>query len=207
MKQLKVLCVFRKGEEAELVNVKKCKIAWGITGGGDRIAEIVKIMVELKRQYESVVDIEVFVSKNGETMLRFYKQFDVLKQEFAQFRVEVNANAPFLASWVQSGKYDFMLVAPASSNSVAKIVNGIGDTLITNSVIMCLKAFGMVYVLPTDYKENVVETVIPNGKTLKIRVRKEEAEQTRKLGQIEGVYAVEKPEEIYRIFADRYGNQ
>jgi archaeoflavoprotein AfpA len=183
---------------------KKCKIAWGITGGGDKIAEIIKVMLELQKQYASKVDIHVFVSKNGETMLRFYKQFDVVKQEFSHFNVEMNCNAPFLASWMQSGKYDLLLVAPASSNTVAKIVNGIADTLITNSVIMSLKAFGTVYILPTDYKEGVVETVIPNGKTIKIRVRKEEAEQTRKLEQIDGMHVIEKPEEITNIFVKHY---
>jgi len=183
---------------------KKCKIAWGITGGGDKIAEIVQVMIDLKKQYASDVDIHVFVSKNGETMLRFYRQFDVLKQEFAHFSVEMNANAPFLASWLQSGKYDFMLVAPTSSNTVAKIVNSIGDTLITNSVIMSLKAFGTVYVLPTDYKESVVETVVPNGKTVKIQVRKEEADQVRRLEQMTGMYVIEKPEDIRNIFAERY---
>jgi len=183
---------------------KKCKIAWGITGGGDKIAEIVQVMIDLKKQYASDVDIHVFVSKNGETMLRFYRQFDVLKQEFAHFSVEMNANAPFLASWLQSGKYDFMLVAPTSSNTVAKIVNSIGDTLITNSVIMSLKAFGTVYVLPTDYKESVVETVVPNGKTVRIQVRKEEADQVRRLEQMTGMYVIDKPEEIRGIFAERY---
>ncbi|MCL1977887.1 MAG: archaeoflavoprotein AfpA [Candidatus Bathyarchaeota archaeon] len=183
---------------------KKCKVAWGITGGGDKVAGIAKIMIDLKKQYEHSVDIHVFVSKNGETMLRFYKQFDLLKQEFSNFAVEMNPNAPFLAGWVQSGKYDFLLVAPASSNTVAKIVNGIGDTLITNSVIMSLKAFGTVYVLPTDYQEGVVETVIPNGKTIKIQVRKEEAEQTRKLEQMAGMHVFENPEEIRHIFKERY---
>jgi len=185
---------------------KKHKVAWGITGGGDKIVEIVKVMLELKEQYASKVDIHVFVSKNGETMLRFYKQFEILKQEFTNFRVEMNANAPFLASWLQSGKYDFMLVAPTSSNTVAKIVNSIGDTLITNSVIMSLKAFGEVYVLPTDYKESVVETVIPNGKTIKIQVRKEEAEQVRKLEQMTGMHVIEKPEQIRDIFVEHYPN-
>ena len=183
---------------------KKCKVAWGITGGGDRIAEIVKVMVELKNQYASEVDIHVFVSKSGETMLKFYRLFDVLKQEFSHFSVEVNANSPFLASWLQCGRYDFILVAPASSNSVAKIVNGIGDTLITNSVIMSLKAFGTVYVLPTDYKEGIIETVIPNGKPIRIQVRKEEAEQARKLGQMSGVHVIDALEEIWTIFAEHY---
>jgi archaeoflavoprotein AfpA len=183
---------------------KKCKVAWGITGGGDRIAEVVKVMLGLRDLYASVLDIHVFVSKNGETMLKFYKLFDVLREGFSSFSVEVSCNTPFLASWLQSGKYDFMLVAPASSNTVAKIVNGIGDTLITNSVIMCLKAFGSVYVLPTDYREGVVETIVPNGKTLKIRVRKEEAEQTRKLECMDGVCVVESLEGICDVFAKRY---
>jgi archaeoflavoprotein AfpA len=184
---------------------KKCKIAWGITGGGDKIVEIVKVMVDLKNKYASEVDIHVFVSKNGETMLRFYRQFDVLKQEFSShFSVEINSNAPFLASWLQSGKYDFMLVAPTSSNTVANIVNSIRDTLITNSVIMCLKAFGTVYVLPTDYKECVVESLTPDGKTIKMQVRKEEAEQTRKLEQMAGMHVIENPEKIRDIFAERY---
>jgi len=186
---------------------KKCKVAWGITGGGDKIAEIVKMMIELKEQYKREVDIHVFVSKNGETMLRFYRQFDVVKAAFSHFSVEMNPNAPFLASWLQSGRYDFFFVAPTSSNTVAKIVNSIGDTLITNSVIMSLKAFGTVYLFPTDYKEGIVETVVPNGKTIKIQVRKEEADQIRKLEQMEGMHVFETPEKIRAVFEERYGKQ
>jgi archaeoflavoprotein AfpA len=186
---------------------KKNLVAWGITGGGDKIAEIVDMMIDLKRQYEHAVDIHVFVSKNGETMLRFYKQFDVLKKEFAKFTVETNPNAPFLAGWLQSGKYDFFFVAPTSSNTVAKIVNSIGDTLITHSVIMSLKAFGTVYLFPTDYKESLIETIVPNGKTLKIRVRKEEADQTRKLEQMDGMHVFETPEKIRAVFEERYTKQ
>jgi archaeoflavoprotein AfpA len=186
---------------------KKSKVAWGITGGGDRIAEIVKMMIELKKQYEKEVDIHVFVSKNGDTMLRFYRQFEILKAEFSNFTVEMNPNAPFLASWLQSGKYDFFFVAPTSSNTVAKIVNSIGDTLITNSVIMSLKAFGTVYLFPTDYKESIVETIVPNGKTIKIKVRKEEADQIRKLEQMEGMHIFDTPEKIRDVFKERYSNQ
>ncbi|XHH10143.1 MAG: archaeoflavoprotein AfpA [Candidatus Bathyarchaeia archaeon] len=183
---------------------KKVKIAWGITGGGDKIAEIVKTMIEMKNQYADMAELHVYVSKNAETMLRFYKQFDLLKQEFSHFSVEMNPNAPFLAAMLQSGKYDFFLVAPTTSNTVAKIVNGIGDTLITNSVIMSLKAFGTVYVLPTDYKEGVVPTLLPNGKTINIRVRKEEAEQTRKLEQMDGMHVLENPEKIREVFKERF---
>lgn len=186
------------------LKVKKPKIAWGITGGGDKVAEIVQIMTELKNQYSDKVDIHVFVSKNAETMLRFYQLFDKTKQAFSNFSVEMNPNAPFLAAWMQSGKYDFLLVAPATSNTVAKIAYGIGDTMLTNAVSMGLKAYAPIYVLPTDFKEGVVSTLLPNGKEIKIRVRKEDAENTRKLEQMDGMHVLEKTEQLRDIFKERY---
>lgn len=186
------------------VKVKKPKIAWGITGGGDKVAEIVQIMTELKNQYSDKVDIHVFVSKNAETMLRFYQLFDKTKQAFSNFSVEMNPNAPFLAAWMQSGKYDFLLVAPATSNTVAKIAYGIGDTMLTNAVSMGLKAYAPIYVLPTDFKGGVVSTLLPNGKEIKIRVRKEDAENTRKLEQMDGMHVLEKTEQLRDIFKERY---
>ncbi len=186
------------------LKVKKPKIAWGITGGGDKVAEIVQIMTELKNQYSDKVDIHVFVSKNAETMLRFYQLFDKTKQAFSNFSVEINPNAPFLAAWMQSGKYDFLLVAPATSNTVAKIAYGIGDTMLTNAVSMGLKAYAPIYVLPTDFKEGVVSTLLPNGKEIKIRVRKEDAENTRKLEQMDGMHILEKTEQLRDIFKERY---
>jgi archaeoflavoprotein AfpA len=175
----------------EAVKVKKRKVAWGITGAGDKIAEILEVMKDLKKQSEDVVEIEVFISKAADTMLKFYRLEDELKKNFSKVVVEVNANSPFLAAWLQSGKYEFLLIAPASSNTVAKIVNSISDTMLTNAAIMSLKAFRPVYILPTDYRESIVYTKLPNGKEMKLRVRKEEADQVRKLESMEDVHVLE----------------
>ena len=35
----------------------KRKIAWGITGSGDRIVETVEAMIKLQKQYDDVVDV------------------------------------------------------------------------------------------------------------------------------------------------------
>jgi archaeoflavoprotein AfpA len=186
------------------VKIKKRKVAWGITGGGDRIAELIQVMTDLKKQYEDKVEIHIYLSKAGEVMLKFYRLTDTLKQSFPQVQVEINSNAPFLASFMQSGKYEFLLIAPATSNTVAKIVNGIGDTMLTNAAIMGLKSFAQVYVMPTDYQEGVVSTILPNGKTMKLRVRKEEAEQTRKLEQMDGVHVLQNPESIREVFEKHF---
>ena len=186
----------------EDVKAKKRKVAWGITGAGDKIAEILEVMKDLKKQSEDVVEIDVYVSKAADIVLKFYRLEDDLRQNFPKVQVELNSNSPFLAAWMQMRKYEFLLIAPASSNTVAKLVNGIGDTLITNSAIMSLKAFVPVYILPTDYKESIVYTKLPNGKEMKLRVRKEEADQVRKLERMEDVHVLESLQKMREVFLE-----
>lgn len=184
------------------VKPKKIKIAWGITGAGDKIAEIVETMKKLQQETADKVDFDVYISKNAETMLKFYNLFEEVKKSFPKVWVEVNSNSPFLAGIVQSQKYAFLLIMPASSNTVAKIVNSISDTLLTNAALMALKAFVPVWIMPVDYKESIIYTKLPNGKDLKLRVRKEEAEQVRKLIATEDVKVFENPAEVKAGFLE-----
>ncbi len=190
---------------AEPKKTKKPKVAWGITGAGDKIAEFLEVMEQLQNQYRDRVEIHVFVSKAGETVLKFYNLEARLRKSFAKVIVEVNANAPFLAAWLQMGKYKFLLIGPATSNTVAKIANGIGDTMLTNAVIMGLKAFRSVYIAPTDFKEGEVMTTLPNGKEMLLRVRKEEVAQVNKLRSMDGVHIVEDPSKIHEVFKEQFG--
>jgi archaeoflavoprotein AfpA len=182
--------------------VKKRKVAWGITGAGDKIQEIIETMKDLQKQSQDVLEIDVYISKAGDTMLKFYRLDEELRHSFAKVAVESNANSPFLAGMVQSRKYEFLLIMPASSNTVAKLVNGIGDTLLTNSALMSLKAFVPVWVMPVDYKESVISTKLPNGKEMKLRVRKEEADQVRRLEQTEDVRVFENPQKVREGFLE-----
>jgi archaeoflavoprotein AfpA len=182
------------------VKVKKLKVAWGITGAGDKIAEILEVMKDLKKQSEDIVQIDVYLSKAAETMLKFYRLDEELNKNFTKVTVESNANSPFLAGMMQSHKYEFLLIMPASSNTVAKIVNSISDTLITNAALMSLKAFMPVWIMPVDYKEAIIYTKLPNGKEMKLRVRKEEAEQVRKLEATEDVLVFENPQKLREGF-------
>jgi len=189
---------------AEKAEKKKRKVAWGITGAGDKIAEYIEAMKQIKKEYKDTVVIHVFLSKAAETVLKFYRLEDEVKRNFAKVTVELNSNAPFLAAWMQMRKYEFLLIAPATSNTVAKIANSIGDTLLTNAAIMSLKAFAPVYIAPTDYEEGVVYTKLPNGKEMKLRVRKEEVEQVKKLQRMEDVFVLENPQKISAVFKERF---
>jgi archaeoflavoprotein AfpA len=185
--------------------VKKRKVAWGITGAGDKIAEFIEVMKDIQKEYADTVEIQVFLSKAADIVLKYYRLEDDLNRNFAKVRVELNSNAPFLAAWMQMRKYEFLLIAPATSNTVAKIANGIGDTMLTNATVMSLKAFVPVYVAPTDYREGTVYTKLPSGKEMKLRVRREEVEQVKKLERMEDVFVLEGPQKIRGVFQKYFG--
>lgn len=186
---------------------KRRKIAWGITGSGDRLQETINVMKEIREKYEIQVDVRVFLSKAGEQVAKWYKLFDDLEHSFTRVQVEINSNSPFLAGNLELGKFEYLLIAPATSNTVAKIAVGIADTLLSNSAIMALKAFVPVYVMPTDYKEGTLTTRLPNGKEFTLRVRKEDAENTLRISLMENMYVLEKPESIREVFRKHFERQ
>jgi len=172
----------------------RIRIAWGITGAGDRLRETIDVMKRIRKNYP--LEIHVFASKAGEQVLKWYKFYREVKESFDSFHVEINANSPFLAGELQIGKYAMLIIAPATANTVAKIAGGIADTLLSNSALMALKAFVPVYIMPTDYREGEVSTDLPSGKKLRLRIRREDVEHVERLREWDGVYIVEKPEEI-----------
>jgi archaeoflavoprotein AfpA len=187
------------------VKAKKVKrVAWGITGSGDRLVEIIEAMKQVKKQYQGDVRITVYLSEAGNQVLHFYGLAKTLNENFDKVRVEVNANVPTLAVQLQSRKIEFLLIAPTTANTVAKLATGIADTLLCNSAIMALKSFVPVYVMPCDYKEGTTVTQLPDGSEMKLRVRKEDVENTKKLAATDGIVVLEKPEEIFDVFQKHF---
>jgi len=178
---------------------KKKKIAWAITGSGDRIVETTKIMREMNEKYKDNFDIRVYISKAGDQVLNYYGLFKELGIEFNDTWVEINSNAPFLAGQVQLGQFEFMIIAPATSNTVAKISLRIGDSLISNAAIMGQKVGLPIYIIPSDVEEGVVVTQLPDGSDLKLIIRKEDVEHVKKLAEM-GINILKTPEEIYEVF-------
>jgi archaeoflavoprotein AfpA len=179
---------------------KKKKVAWGITGSGDRLNEILEVAKNIKREYEDIVEIQIYLSKAGVQVLKYYNLFKDLEKVFGKLKIEVDSNTPFLAGALQLGKFEYFLIAPATSNTVAKISLGLADTLMSNSAIMALKAFIPVYIMPSDYKEGTIVTVLPGGQSIKLRIRIEDVAHTRKIAEIDNIHVLEKPEHIFKIF-------
>ncbi len=163
------------------------KLMWGITGTGYLIKESIDLMKELQETYKENIDVTVMLSKEGAVVVKWYKQWVYLTQVVKKVKVEVTANNPFFAGPLQIRKYDIFIVCPVSANSVAKIVVGIADTLITNCVAQSIKGGFPVYLLPSDQHFEPIVTSKPDGTPLILKIRDIEIENIGKLKKLEGI--------------------
>ena len=179
------------------------KVAWGITGSGDYMPEIVKTMKEIV-QKDSNIKIYIFLSKAAYKVVMWYALFKDLKNISDKIYIEVDSNTtePFyyIPGALQTGKFDFFIVCPATGNTVAKIVNGIADTLITNSVAQAAKANLPIYILPVDHTEGKQVTKLPSGEKLELEMRRIDLENTSRLSKMGGIHVFFSPAEIEAIF-------
>ncbi|AKB17807.1 MULTISPECIES: archaeoflavoprotein AfpA [unclassified Methanosarcina] len=178
---------------------KKIKrIAWGITGSGDQMIETYSILVDIKNR--TGVETMVFLSKEGETVIKWYHLWDKIQNDFPNFKVDAGPNSPFIAGPLQMGYYDFLLIAPATANTVAKIVYGIADTLVTNAVSQTAKGKTPIFILPVDQKRGTVKTAAPSGRAFELSMREVDVTNSEKLAQMENITVLPSPYDIYDIF-------
>ncbi len=173
------------------------RILWGITGSGDKIEEVVKIMARLQKKYD--LSIRVALSKNGDKVARIYGLWEKLESISKKVLVERGPNEPWLAGPLQMGKYDVFLVCPATANTTAKIAHGIADSLISNCVSQALKANREVYIYPVDQKPGETTTLLPDGNELKLTIREIDVENSEKLKRMKGITIISQLEALEEI--------
>lgn len=100
------------------------RLAWGLTGSGHYLREC----LELAR---SLPDVDLFLTAAAEEVLHMYgHDLAGLKRGFRVFRDNTASAAP--VGLFYHGHYHAVVVAPATSNTVAKCVFGISDSLVSN---------------------------------------------------------------------------
>jgi archaeoflavoprotein AfpA len=159
--------------------------------------ETYNVMVSIKSR--TAFELMVFLSREGETVMKWYQLWDSINKDFPNFKVEAGPNSPFIAGPLQMGYYDLLLIAPATANTVAKIVNGIADTLVTNVVSQTAKGTTPIYILPADRKRGTVQAVSPSGKVFNLTMRKIDIENSERLARMENITVLGSPNDIYDI--------
>ena len=173
------------------------RIAWGITGCGDYLKESLDLMKDLAREHN--LDVRVYLSEAGEMVIKWYRLFNDLKNSFPKTYSEKSPNIPFLVGDLQLGKYDFLLITPSTSNTVAKIATGISDTLLTNATAQAMKAKVPVYIFPVDQRKGEVTTDLPDGMKLTLSMRDFDIEDLDKLRKMPGITVLAHPDEIREV--------
>ncbi len=139
------------------------KIAWGITGAGHLLQESVNILVELSKEHE----VTVLLSGAGEEVLKMYGLFETVKNltggKYRELVKEHDQSSSFpMTGRFSLGTYEMLIISPATSNTIGKIVNGIADTLITNAVAQSGKGRVETFIIPVDLEEGDLQTVLPS---------------------------------------------
>src|SRR5579872_5951163 len=100
------------------------RLAWALTGSGHFFTECLDLMTRLK-------GFDLFVSRAAAEVIRMYKsKVENLPEDTRIFKDTTASAAP--VGLFYKGHYHTLVVAPATSNTVAKCVLGISDTLATN---------------------------------------------------------------------------
>lgn len=139
------------------------RIGWAFTGAGHLLEESVEAMEKLAKNN----DITVFLSHAGEEVLKMYGLYDRVKAvtggRYRELAKDSEQKFSFpITGRLSLGKYDLLIVSPATANTVAKIVYGISDTLVTNAVAQAGKGRVKTLIVPVDIKEGDIETILPS---------------------------------------------
>ena len=175
-----------------MAKVKTPRWGWALTGSGHFFKECLGMIRELE-------DVDLFVSRAAAEVVRMYRQDLSLPKGARIFRDTTASAAP--VGLFYYGVYHTLVVAPATSNTVAKCVFGISDNLATNVFAQAGKCRVPSIVFACDTAPEL-ETEAPKG-MVKVYPRRIDLENTERLKSFEATSVVETLAELEQALAQR----
>ena len=139
------------------------RIGFAFTGAGHLLRESVQLAEKLAKDNE----VTVFLSGAAEEVLKMYGLYERVERltggKYRELATDSNQKFSYpITGRLSLGKYDLLIVSPATANTVSKIVYGIADTLVTNVVAQAGKGAVPVYMVPVDIHPGPIDTVLPS---------------------------------------------
>lgn len=154
--------------------MQKPRLAWALTGSGHFIEECVEFILTLDQ-------VDLYLSQAAEEVLKMYGiSLESLKQRMPVYRDKA-ASAPPVGLFYK-GYYHTLVMAPTTSNTIAKCSLGIADSLVTNLYAQAGKCRVPSIVYPCDTAPEI-ETTAPCNKRFMVYPRAIELEATDSLRQ------------------------
>ncbi|MBI1207534.1 MAG: flavoprotein [Azospirillum sp.] len=154
---------------------------WGLTGSGHFFTETLGLI-------ESLGEVDLFVSKAAAEVIQMYRKTGNRFPERARVFRDTAASAPPVGLFYK-GWYHTLVIGPATSNTVAKCVAGISDTLVTNVFAQAGKCRVPIIVFACDTAPEM-ETMAPGG-PVRVYPRRIDLENVKTLARFENVEVVE----------------
>lgn len=148
------------------------RLAWALTGSGHYLRECLEIISQLE-------NVDLFLSKAAAEILQQYGY----KHNVGRVYQDKTASSVPVELFYE-GKYHTLVVAPATSNTVAKMVAGISDNLVTNLYAQAGKTRVPSIVFACD-TEPELESEAPRENIVKVYPRRIDLENMDKLRTFE----------------------
>jgi len=173
------------------------RLAWAISGSGHYIEECVEFMLTLD-------NVDLYLSQAGEEVLKMYGiSLSSLKDKMPVYRDKA-ASAPPVGLFYK-GYYHTLVMAPTTSNTIAKCSLGIADSLVTNLYAQAGKCRVESIVYPCDTAPEL-ETTAPGNKKFMVYPRPIELEATDKLRDFPFTQVVDDVEQLIVSVRQRLAN-
>lgn len=139
-------------------------ILWAITGAGTYMRSLPRIFLVFKKLFK--FNITIAFSRWGYEVARIYGVLPLVESiASGEYLNELlfEDQGMYYVGRLNLGKYDLVVIAPATSNTIAKMVYGIADTLPTTIFSEAQKSHVTTIVLPVDLpsKDGVIISQTP----------------------------------------------
>lgn len=169
-----------------MLELETPRIAWGLTGSGHYLRESLEII-------ESLPNVDLFVTKAAAEVLGMYGiPLKSLHEKMRVYQDHTASSVP--VGFLYSGHYHTLIIGPATSNTVAKCVAGISDTLVSNLYAQAGKCRIHSIVFACDCEPTVI-TEAP-GQTVTLYPRPIDLENTERLKRFPYTRVVESIETL-----------
>lgn len=178
-----------------MTNTTKKRLAWAITGSGHYLRESLEIL-------NSLQDVDVFLSKAAAEILKqygFYEKLEAVGHRI--FHDKTASSVP--VGFFYEGVYHTLVISPVTSNTIAKMVYGFSDSLVTNLYAQAGKTRVPSIVFACDTAPEL-ESEAPRDNMVKVYPRKIDLENIEKLKSFEATIVVEDMQQLAQAIQARY---
>jgi dihydromethanopterin reductase (acceptor) len=170
------------------------RLAWAITGSGHYLRESLAILKTLE-------NVDIFLSKAAAEIIKqygFQAQLDATNHKV--FQDKTASSVP--VELFYTGKYHTLVIAPATSNTIAKMAYGFSDSLVTNLYAQAGKTLVSSIVFACDTAPQLTSEA-PRDNLVQVFPRKIDLENVQKLAAFENTQIVENIDMLQKAISMR----